>query len=55
MTWKTNSNSDSGAGYGRLGSDEELIPLVPAVNIACGFPTGEPRIMRRVTALVVVA
>lgn len=52
MTWKININTDMGEGYGRwrLGPDEELIPLVPTVNIACGFHAGDPRIMRRVTA-----
>lgn len=52
MTWKININSDLGEGYGRwrLGPDEELLPLVPTVNIACGFHAGDPRTMRRVTA-----
>lgn len=51
MTWKMNINSDMGEGYGRwrLGPDEELIPLVPTVNIACGFHAGDSRIMHRVT------
>jgi UPF0271 protein len=57
VTWKININSDMGAGYGRwqLGPDEELIPLVPTVNIACGFHAGDPRIMHRVTAQAVEA
>jgi lactam utilization protein B len=57
MTWKININSDMGEGFGRwqLGSDEELIPLVPTVNIACGFHAGDPRIMRRVTAAAIAA
>jgi UPF0271 protein len=55
VTWKININSDMGEGYGRwqLGPDEELIPLVPTVNIACGFHAGDPRIMHRVTAQAV--
>jgi UPF0271 protein len=46
-----------GDGYGRwrLGPDEELVPLVPTVNIACGFHAGDPRIMHRVTAQAVEA
>lgn len=57
MTWKININADMGEGYGRwqLGPGEELIALVPTVNIACGFHAGDPRIMRRVTALAVEA
>lgn len=55
MNWKININSDMGEGYGRwrLGPDEDLIPLVPTVNIACGFHAGDPRIMHRVTAQAV--
>jgi len=57
VTWKININSDLGAGYGRwrLGPDEELIPLVPTVSVACGFHAGDPRIMRRVAARAVDA
>ena len=57
MTWKININSAMGEGYGRwrLGPDEELIPLVPTVSIACGFHAGDPRIMRSVTAQAVEA
>jgi len=57
MSWQININSDMGEGYGRwqLGSDEELIPLVPTVNIACGFHAGDPRIMHRVTAAAIAA
>jgi 5-oxoprolinase (ATP-hydrolysing) subunit A len=57
VTWKININSDMGEGYGRwqLGPDEELIPLVPTVNIACGYHAGDPRIMRRVAAAAIAA
>ena len=57
MTWKININTDMGGGYGqwRLGPDEEFVPLVPSVNIACGFHAGDPRIMHRVTAAAVEA
>ncbi|GAB2802813.1 5-oxoprolinase subunit PxpA [Actinoallomurus bryophytorum] len=55
MTWKININTDVGDGYGqwRLGVDEEILSLVPTVNIACGFHAGDPRIMHRVTARAV--
>lgn len=57
MTWRININSDMGEGFGRwqLGPDEELIPLVPTVNIACGFHAGDSRIMHRVTKAAVAA
>jgi UPF0271 protein len=42
-------NADAGESFGRwkLGSDEELIPLVTSVNVACGFHAGDPVTMRR--------
>lgn len=51
MNATININSDVGEGFGRwqLGPDDDLIPLVPTVNIACGFHAGDPRIMRRAT------
>lgn len=57
VTWKININADVGEGYGRwrLGPDEDLVPLVPSVNIACGFHAGDPRIMHRVAAQAVEA
>jgi len=57
VTWKININADMGDGYGqwRLGADEELVPLVPTVNIACGYHAGDPRIMHRITAQAVEA
>jgi 5-oxoprolinase (ATP-hydrolysing) subunit A len=57
VTRKININSDMGEGYGRwqLGPDEDLIPLVPTVNIACGYHAGDPRIMRRVAAAAIAA
>jgi 5-oxoprolinase (ATP-hydrolysing) subunit A len=55
VTWKININSDMGGGYGqwRLGPGE--VPLVPSVNVACGFHAGDPRTMHRVTAQAVEA
>jgi 5-oxoprolinase (ATP-hydrolysing) subunit A len=54
---KININSDVGEGYGRwqLGADDELIPLVPTVNIACGFHAGDPRIMRETVRIALDA
>lgn len=42
-------NADAGESFGRwkLGSDEELLPLVTSVNVACGFHAGDPVTMRR--------
>ena len=37
-------NADVGESFGawRIGNDEELIPLVTSVNVACGFHAGDP-------------
>lgn len=42
-------NADAGESFGRwqLGFDDELLPLVTSVNIACGFHAGDPANMRR--------
>ena len=42
-------NADAGESFGRwkLGSDDELMPLVTSVNVACGFHAGDPVTMRR--------
>lgn len=42
-------NADAGESFGRwkLGSDEELMPMVTSVNVACGFHAGDPVNMRR--------
>lgn len=46
-------NSDVGEGYGQWpgGPDDELIPLLSSVNVACGFHAGDPLTLRRVCAL----
>lgn len=46
-------NADAGESFGRwkLGSDEELMPLVTSVNVACGFHAGDPVNMRRSVVL----
>jgi 5-oxoprolinase (ATP-hydrolysing) subunit A len=55
MKAQININSDVGEGFGRwrLGPDSELIPLVPTVNIACGFHAGDPSIMRQTTQIAI--
>ncbi|MEQ1872367.1 MAG: 5-oxoprolinase subunit PxpA [Ilumatobacteraceae bacterium] len=46
-------NSDVGEGFGAWpgGPDEELMPLLTSVNVACGFHAGDPSIMRRTCEL----
>ena len=46
-------NCDAGESFGtyRLGLDEEAVPLVSSVSIACGFHGGDPRTMRRTVRL----
>jgi UPF0271 protein len=42
-----------GEGFGRyvLGNDEDVIPLVSSVNVACGFHASDPSTMRRTVKL----
>jgi UPF0271 protein len=42
-------NSDVGESFGswRMGQDEEVIPHVSSVNVACGFHAGDPLVMTR--------
>jgi len=53
MKARININCDMGESFGRwaLGNDADLIPLVPTVNIACGFHGGDPHVMRRTVAM----
>jgi UPF0271 protein len=46
-------NADVGESFGPwpMGADEELIPLVSSVNIACGAHAGDPLTMTRTAAL----
>ena len=50
-------NSDVGEGFGAWagGPDDELIPLLTSVNVACGFHAGDPPIMRHTCAAAVAA
>ncbi|MCR5683725.1 MAG: LamB/YcsF family protein [Clostridiales bacterium] len=42
-------NADLGESFGayKIGADEEIIPLVSSVNIACGWHAGDPLVMGR--------
>ncbi|KAM3479982.1 hypothetical protein MY8738_005185 [Beauveria namnaoensis] len=46
-------NADMGEGFGqwKMGPDEELMPLIDAANIACGFHAGDPSIMLKTIRL----
>ena len=50
-------NSDLGESFGRytLGLDEQVIPLVTSVNVACGMHAGDPVVMRRTVKLAAEA
>ena len=50
-------NSDLGESFGRytLGLDEQVIPLVTSVNVACGMHAGDPVVMRRTVKLAAAA
>ncbi|MBS2970008.1 LamB/YcsF family protein [Metabacillus sp. KIGAM252] len=46
---QTDLNCDLGESFGSytIGNDEEILPLVSSVNVACGFHAGDPSVMRR--------
>lgn len=46
-------NCDLGESYGswKMGQDEQIMPSVHQVNIACGFHAGDPLTMRKTVAL----
>lgn len=46
-------NADMGESFGRwrLGADDEVVPWVTSVNIACGFHAGDPENMRAAVRL----
>jgi UPF0271 protein len=46
-------NSDVGESFGvyKVGLDEQVIPHVTSVNIACGFHAGDPAVMRKTVSL----
>jgi hypothetical protein len=49
MTRRLNLNADLGEGFGawQMGSDAELLRIIGAANIACGFHAGDPLVMRQ--------
>ncbi|MCE9621730.1 MAG: LamB/YcsF family protein [Actinomycetia bacterium] len=53
MSRRIDLNSDVGEGFGHWpgGPDEELMPQLTSVNVACGFHAGDPSIMRRTCEL----
>lgn len=53
LATKYEINADMGEGFGRwkMGPDEELMPLLDAANIACGFHAGDPSIMLKTVRL----
>lgn len=53
MSCSIDLNADLGESFGvyRYGADEELIPLVSSVNIACGWHGGDPTTIRKAAAL----
>ena len=44
---KVDLNSDLGESFGHyvLGNDEQILPLITAANVACGFHAGDPNVM----------
>lgn len=49
MTHKVDLNCDLGESFGAftIGQDEQIIPFVSSVNIACGFHAGDPLVMKQ--------
>ena len=46
-------NCDLGESFGayRIGLDEEVVPHVTSVNIACGWHAGDPLVMEKTVAM----
>lgn len=46
---KVDLNCDLGESFGayHIGNDDEILPFVSSVNIACGFHAGDPSVMRQ--------
>lgn len=51
--YRIDLNSDLGESFGRytLGLDDQIIPLVSSVNIACGQHAGDPVVMRKTVGM----
>ena len=46
-------NADLGESFGayKIGADDQIIPIVTSVNIACGWHAGDPLVMKKSVAL----
>lgn len=46
-------NSDLGESFGRytIGNDDQVLDLITAANVACGFHAGDPNVMAQTVAL----
>ena len=46
-------NSDLGESFGRytIGNDDQVLDLITAANVACGFHAGDPDVMAQTVAL----
>lgn len=46
-------NSDLGESFGRytIGNDDQVLGLIAAANVACGFHAGDPDVMAKTVAL----
>jgi UPF0271 protein len=55
--YRVDLNCDLGESFGsyKLGMDEEILPYVTSVNIACGFHAGDPSVMRTTAQLALAA
>ena len=57
--WRTSIdlNADVGEGFGAwpMGHDDDLVPVVSSVNIACGFHAGDPLVIERTIRLALDA
>lgn len=53
MTRYIDLNCDMGESYGagKVGADEEIMPLISSASVGCGFHGGDPHVMRKTVAL----
>lgn len=53
MSYSVDLNSDLGESFGsfKIGNDENVIPLITAANVACGFHGGDPDVMCKTVRL----
>lgn len=57
MPRRIDLNCDMGEGFGAyaMGNDNQVLPFVSSVNLACGFHGGDPRVMDRSVAMALRA